>query len=68
MLFRLLYMIAMTLFTWLGLLGRSSAAKDVEILVLRDENAVLRRTNPRPRMDWVDRAVLAALIRLLPGR
>src|SRR4051794_39363160 len=51
---------------WLALLTGRRAAKDVEILVLRHENAVLRRTNPRPRMDWVDRAVLAALIRLLP--
>src|SRR6185436_6037018 len=44
-------------------MGRTSSTKDVELLVLRHEVAVLRRTNPRPHLDWADQVVFAALIR-----
>jgi putative transposase len=64
---RLLYVIFSRLCGWLLLLSRRSASKDVELLVLRHEVAVLRRTAPKSRLDWADRAILSALIRLLPA-
>jgi putative transposase len=63
---RLLYLIFLRVLTLLLLLGRSSASKDVELLVLRHEVAVLCRVNPKPRLDWADRAVFAALVLRLP--
>jgi putative transposase len=63
---RLLYLIFLRVLNLLLLLGRSSASKDIELLVLRHEVAVLRRVNPKPRLDWADRAVFAALVRRLP--
>jgi putative transposase len=64
---RLLYLIFNGLLHWLTLFGRGSSSKDIELLVLRHEVAVLRRTNPKLRLDWADRALLAALIRRLPS-
>jgi hypothetical protein len=65
---RLLYLIFVRLCGWLVLPGRSSASKDAELLELRHEVAVLRRANPQLRLDRAGRAILATLIRLLPGR
>jgi hypothetical protein len=62
----MLYLIFVRLTGRMALLARSAASKDAELLVLRHEVAVLRRQNPRPRLDWADRAVLAALLWLLP--
>jgi putative transposase len=62
----MLYLIFVRLCGWLVLLSRSAASKNVELLVLRHEVAVLRRTKPNPQVDWADRAILATLIHLLP--
>ena len=63
---RLLYLILSQLLSWLTLLPHAPSSKDIELLVLRHEVAVLRRTSPKPRLNWADPALLAALIRHHP--
>jgi len=63
---RLAYLVLARVLSWLTLLARSNATKDVEILVLRHEVAVLRQHHPRPRLTSADRTFLSALNRLLP--
>lgn len=66
-LIRVVYLFKVRVFGWLLLMARSDAIKDAEIVVLRHEVAVLRCQVARPRPDWADRAVIAALGRLLPA-
>jgi transposase len=64
---RFAYLAVLRLSGWLALLARSDRAKDAEILILRHQLAVLQRQVKTPRLSWADRAILAALARLLPG-
>jgi hypothetical protein len=60
-----LYRMFVWVLAFLRLRFMGSAAKDAEILVLRQQLAVLRRQVARPRFSWSDRALLAALTKLL---
>jgi hypothetical protein len=55
---RLLYLIFSQLLNWLTLLPRAPSSKDIELLVLRHEVAILRRTSSTPHLDWADLASL----------
>ena len=65
---KLIYQMFAKLLSWTVLHARSDTANEIEILVLRHQLAVLQRRTPRPRISWTDRAVIAALARLLPAR
>jgi putative transposase len=64
---KLIYQMFAKVLSWMVLRTRSDAAKEIEILVLRHQLAVLQRRRPRPRINWTDRAVIATLARLLPA-
>jgi hypothetical protein len=64
---RLLYLVFCRILAWLSLLTRSRADLHAELLVLRHENEVLRRTHLKPKLGWSDRFLLAGLIRKLPA-
>src|SRR5215212_4526768 len=62
----LMYLSLRQVLQMLTQLARDDGAKDVELLVLRHQVAVLRRLVTRPKLESADRVILAALSRLLP--
>jgi hypothetical protein len=68
MVLKLIYQIFTKLMSWTVLHARWDTANEIEVLVLRHQLAVLQRHTPRPRLNWSDRAMIAALLRLLPPR
>src|SRR3954469_25427916 len=65
---RLIYQMFAKLLGWIVLRTRADATKDIDIVPLPPQLAVLQRRTPRPRITWTDRALIAALTRLLPVR
>jgi len=64
---RLVFLLITRLAAWLWLVRREETWKTAEILILRHQLAVLQRQQPRrPRLNWADRALLAALLGVIP--
>ena len=68
MLLKIVYLLTCRVLGLAVLVFRGDRAKDAELLVLRHENAVLRRHAGRVRYEPADRAWFAALARLVPRR
>ena len=66
MLWSLVYLVVRNLFALVWLLGQPRRSKELEILILRHELAILRRQSSRPMLTRADRALLASLSRSLP--
>jgi hypothetical protein len=65
---RFVFLLITRVASWLRLSQRAEAWKTAEILLLRHQLAVLQRRQPsRPRLNWADRALLAALLGVLPN-
>jgi putative transposase len=65
-LLRLPYLALTSVFAFIRLLPMSDTDKDIEILTLRHQLAVLQRQADKPRLTPPDRALLAALLHRLP--
>jgi putative transposase len=64
---RLVFLLITRIAAWLRLSRREEAWKTAEILLLRQQLAVLQRRQPRrPRLDWADRALIATLLSVIP--
>jgi putative transposase len=63
---RFVFLLITRVAAWLRLSRREEAWKAAEILILRHQLAVLQRRPRRPRLNWADRALLAALLGVIP--
>ena len=64
---RFVFLLITRVAAWLRLSRREERWKTAEILILRHQLAILQRRQPRrPKLNWADRALLAALLSVMP--